>query len=421
MTYGWTRKSWMMDEGGKEMKEREVEPPRLDLPTPRMPLRYFSRVIQNGASLDEETRQDLNKTGPQNSSCWRQVQIWSQDIYNIRPQGIQPCPGIPCGIQLVFDTSYQTLKDSHAVLLYHVSHWNWDELTSHKPKGQKWIFFSHESPINTRNNIIPPQKYINKSYDYLMSFRFRESHLYGSYGYYDTVNPSIALNDTRNWADGRKRKVAWLASNCGNSPFLHWNRTGFVRELSKLVDVGMYGKCGEAGACPSRFQQVNGKDYLSSCNDFLRQFKFYLALENCACRDYMSEKFWNHAYNLDLVPIVFGPSRADYEAVAPPNSFIHVEDFETLQDLADYINLLDRNDHLYNKFFEWKKYGSVVVSREQWLFEPKNMCQVVRRLLADEKAEREGIQTPSLPDLTEWWTNSCRQSIPEFPIKMQRQ
>ncbi|XP_041460850.1 3-galactosyl-N-acetylglucosaminide 4-alpha-L-fucosyltransferase FUT3-like [Lytechinus variegatus] len=343
--------------------------------------------------------------------CVKQVKIWGTEHLQ---RGIEPCPGLACGINLVIDANYETLKDSDAVLLLPRTPWNWTRILSHKHKGQKFIFYSHESPLNTQKGVLPPKDYLYSAYDYIMSYRFRESHLYASFAYYDTSKPSISSNETRNWAAGRKRQVAWLSSNC-KSIYLHWNRTGFVKELSKYLDVGMYGKCGEQGACPPRVD-----DFSETCNGVLRQFKFYLALENCACRDYITEKLWNNAFKNDLVPIVFGPTRADYEAVVPPDSFIHVEDFETIQDLADFVTILDQNDHLYNKFFEWKKQGSVEVTNESWLFMPQNMCQVVSRLLDDEKAARTGkINKPILPNWKEWWPQSCR-NISGFPIKIRR-
>ena len=49
-----------------------------------------------------------------------------------------------------------------------------------------------------------------------------------------------------------------------------------------------------------------------------------------------------------------GARREDYEAVAPPNSFIHVDDFESPKSLAEYLRRLDANDTLYNEYFRWK-------------------------------------------------------------------
>ena len=56
------------------------------------------------------------------------------------------------------------------------------------------------------------------------------------------------------------------------------------------------------------------------------------------------------------VPIVAGPPREDYEAVAPKDSFIHVDDFDTLDKLAERINYLidPANNEEYMKYHAWR-------------------------------------------------------------------
>jgi len=56
----------------------------------------------------------------------------------------------------------------------------------------------------------------------------------------------------------------------------------------------------------------------------------------------------------NVVPVVMGARKADYAAVAPPHSFIHVEDFQSAAQLAEYLLHLDANDRLYNEYFAWK-------------------------------------------------------------------
>ena len=55
-----------------------------------------------------------------------------------------------------------------------------------------------------------------------------------------------------------------------------------------------------------------------------------------------------------------GAPRADYEKHAPENSFIHVDDFATPKQLADYLHLLNSNDTLYNEYFGWKETGQFI-------------------------------------------------------------
>ena len=49
-----------------------------------------------------------------------------------------------------------------------------------------------------------------------------------------------------------------------------------------------------------------------------------------------------------------GARKSDYAAIAPPHSFIHVEDFQTAGELAGYLLRLNASDKLYNEYFAWK-------------------------------------------------------------------
>jgi glycoprotein 3-alpha-L-fucosyltransferase len=55
-----------------------------------------------------------------------------------------------------------------------------------------------------------------------------------------------------------------------------------------------------------------------------------------------------------------GAAPEDYAMAAPPNSYIHVDDFESPQHLAAYLRHLDVNDRLYNEYFRWKGTGSFI-------------------------------------------------------------
>lgn len=55
-----------------------------------------------------------------------------------------------------------------------------------------------------------------------------------------------------------------------------------------------------------------------------------------------------------------GAAPEDYRRAAPPHSFIHVDDFESPKDLADYLLKLDKDDKLYNEYFAWKGLGELI-------------------------------------------------------------
>ena len=49
-----------------------------------------------------------------------------------------------------------------------------------------------------------------------------------------------------------------------------------------------------------------------------------------------------------------GLSKRDYTTALPPKSFINVEDFSSVVDLAQYIIFLGNNQAEYNKYHRWR-------------------------------------------------------------------
>lgn len=53
----------------------------------------------------------------------------------------------------------------------------------------------------------------------------------------------------------------------------------------------------------------------------------------------------------------------DYEKVAPYKSYIHVDHYSSPKELAEYLHELDKNDTLYNSYFQWKGTGEFINTR----------------------------------------------------------
>lgn len=94
-------------------------------------------------------------------------------------------------------------------------------------------------------------------------------------------------------------------------------------------------------------------------------------------------------FRLNILPIVMGPPREDYLRVAPPHSFIHVNEFVSPKELADYLHLLDSNDTLYNQYFEWKSSGELINARF-W-------CRLCAMLHSP-------LNPKSYGDIQKWWS-----------------
>ncbi|XP_030849534.1 glycoprotein 3-alpha-L-fucosyltransferase A-like [Strongylocentrotus purpuratus] len=334
--------------------------------------------------------------GAESTSCPRKVHLWARDAGELGySQGIHEikCPGSTCDVQLSVDMTLETMQKNEALILFHWSKWDWETLHCHRPWGQKWVFYTLESPLNTKEHVVPPTRYYSNTYDYIMSFRY-DSDFRADYGQYLAGKPELEANVTRNWAKNRSRLVVWMASNCKKTT---WPRQDFVNRLARYINVDMYGRCGNQ-TCTA------GTEH---CERALKQHKFLLALENSECTDYITEKFWIQALYREIVPIVFGPPRSDYEKVAPPNSFIHIQDFETARELGEFLKKVDADDALYGKYFEWKKKGSL---KPYGGSTRSIMCELGDRLEADAKAVRNGTYKPTKQkDWKTWWLDSCKK------------
>ena len=80
--------------------------------------------------------------------------------------------------------------------------------------------------------------------------------------------------------------------------------------------MDLYGACGDK-KCP-----------MTKCTDTISNYKFFFSFENSNCRDYISEKFWAALQRRQIPVVMGGASPEDYAKIAPPHSFIHVDDFE---------------------------------------------------------------------------------------------
>jgi len=158
----------------------------------------------------------------------------------------------------------------------------------------------------------------------------------------------IEVDVSRLLKNKAKHGVA-LISNCVLGGLAR-TRIKVVQEIQKKgYPIDTFGKC-FSHQLPD-FNKPNPRLFRT-----LEKYKFYFAFENSLhCRDYITEKFFINGLAAGAVPVVFGPKRASYEAVAPHHSFIHVEDFETLKDLVKHLKYLESNETAYAEYFAWRK------------------------------------------------------------------
>ncbi|KAG7240039.1 hypothetical protein INR49_028042, partial [Caranx melampygus] len=106
---------------------------------------------------------------------------------------------------------------------------------------------------------------------------------------------------------------------------------------------------------------------------------------------------WTMTYRRDAdIPIPYGKTirredKATYEALAPPGSFIHVEDFKSIEHLAAYLKHVAADRQAYEQYFQWR-YTHRIKTYTDWR---ERLCQIC-------------VKYPSLPtnriyqDLESW-------------------
>lgn len=267
---------------------------------------------------------------------------------------------------------------------------------------QIWIAHLLESPANTFDRrLVRPTRNGRHKFNWTAAYR-SDADLVAPYAkfvpYHDTLDEFLALKrqgsfplsdrrigSTRATRNNSERgKVAWFVSNC----YAHNNRLEFARELANYIQVDIFGKCGNL-TC-SKWSQ-------DRCLEQLRRgYKFYLAFENSNSHEYITEKLYRNALGHNdaqhkLLPIVMGATRADYERLAPPHSFIHVDDFGSAQELASYLRELDADEAKYETYFRWKALGRFI--------DTKFWC----RLCAMLHEWRVQARTKTYENLIDWW------------------
>ncbi len=144
--------------------------------------------------------------------------------------------------------------------------------------------------------------------------------------------------------------IAWFVSNCNT----HSRREDYVNKLSlqKDIHIDIYGNC--KSIYHSHIIPIQCQKGTPNCTEkTLSNYRFYLSFENSKCNTYITEKYWIQGLNGHAVPIVLGAKKEQYQRIAVPNSYIHVDDFQTIEDLAKELHRLNTNDTEYVKYLQW--------------------------------------------------------------------
>lgn len=298
--------------------------------------------------------------------------------------------GKPCKVQNCRVTYNRKMISKADVVIFHA--FGGDMLpqrqilkvSKQRKPGSYWIYFLHESPQNAR----PDPSLYDGLFNWTMGYR-RDADIVVPYnwewGTWRKRTPDDPPVRFRNHAEDKDKLMWGGISHCGCM------REHYIHKLTEYINIDLYGQCAK------KFYKnlpPNCPRGSAECNKRLKKYKFYLALENSFCEDYTSEKFTETVLDGHTVPIVMGG--ADYKKLGLPNSFINVNDFDTIEDLANYVKYLDENDDAYNKHFEYKK-NYILGEPQSW------SCKICEMINSDD------LEPKTYPNLGDWYSikNNC--------------
>lgn len=193
-----------------------------------------------------------------------------------------------------------------------------------RPAGQPWVWASLESPSHTHG-----LGRLGGIFNWVLSYR-RDSDIFVPYGRLEPGEGPAPPLPAKNGV------AAWVVSNFRAQQ----RRVQLYRQLAPHLRVDVFGHANRRPLCANCLLPT------------VARYLFYLAFENSQHRDYITEKFWRNALAAGAVPVVLGPPRATYEAFAPPDAFVHVDDFGSARELAAF--LTGMNESQYRRYFAWR-------------------------------------------------------------------
>ncbi|XP_026859526.2 alpha-(1,3)-fucosyltransferase 7 [Electrophorus electricus] len=227
-----------------------------------------------------------------------------------------------------------------------------------RPASQRWVWLSLEAPENNGNM----NQYAGL-FDLTMSYNPAAD---------ITVPYGKSVPKKRDGEEGpgdftlstnKSELACWVVSN-----YKKWHKRSTVyKQLQQTIAVQVYGE-----AVNRPLDQGSLLTTISRCY-------FYLAFENTVSPHYITEKLWRNAFLGGAVPVVLGPPRSDYEAVAPPHSFIHVDDFESTDALGRFLTELARDAERYKSYFAWHQSNSIKLYTD-WKERLCTICVVYDKL-----------------------------------------
>ena len=262
---------------------------------------------------------------------------WGDDTWRFMPKWKMnhtvKCPSV-CFIS----------RDRNSSLIYDALLFNSPD-NQRPPKARRpnqlFVMHSHEPPTKLQDAYIRGGNFYNLTATYRSDSDIFMPFWYVQKKMTSSTNDAMELPQMKVKRQGSDAMIFWVVSNCKTPA----KRDQYVNKLKQYIKVDVFGACGKYSP---------KKDYHNDLGKTGR-YKFYLAFENSACSEYISEKP-ARGMGAGLVPVVYGAlSSKQYVEKMPPNSFIDTRNFTSPKHLADYLIHLDNHPNEYLAFHGWRR------------------------------------------------------------------
>lgn len=288
----------------------------------------------------------------------RPVILFFNDFFGHPPDtrslaGIEGC---------VFTTDRSRLREASAVVFHIPSMRTLGKVR--KRAGQLWVAWSMESEVNYP--LLADDAFM-RAFDLTMTYK-RSADIWCPY-----VPRKAAFEQALAKPVPRKTASAPVVM-LQSSNVDHCGRNQFARELMSLVSVHSYGRF--LNNRPIGLEDRGNETKLA----IVAAYKFCIGFENSFAPDYVTEKFFDPIL-AGTVPVYRGAENVDIFAPGD-HAFVDASRFSGPRDLAEFLIELDRDEHAYRQYFQWRQGGLSQQFKQLLAYAPDEplcrLCEVVR-------------------------------------------
>ncbi|CAH0723381.1 unnamed protein product, partial [Brenthis ino] len=173
----------------------------------------------------------------------------------------------------------------------------------------------------------------------------------------------------------RSERQRWVFLN-DESPLNAFSMSRLQPKISDLANIFNWSM---TYSCPGHFR--------SDCN-IISGYLFYLVFENSECEEYLTEKCFYNAYSKGAIPVILGPTVENCRLLLPPNSFLHIDNFESPEELAKNIIEISKDDNKLLSYHRWRNDFEVVNEHGYFGSKSYHLCRICEALNYNDRSNK---------------------------------